>query len=154
MRRGELKANIFGFDSPFSTLRQVIRLILVKMAQYPYRYDEWYSAYSPYTTTSFNSQIPYNDPPSLSSHDSPSYDSSSSRSSRKSGKKAKEESNAYFLPGHGISKAVILSSYQRLLGPQATIRPFSYQQREGYMITHPGKPLTKVALCLCLYDSS
>ena len=53
---------------------------------------------------------------------------------------------SYFVPGYEISRQVILNWYQRLLGPSATIRPFSYQQREGYMITNAGNPLTKVGL--------
>ena len=75
--------------------------------------------------------------PSISSYGDTTVSSKSSKRST--------EYSTYFLPGIGISRQVILSRYQLHLGPSATIRPFSYQQREGYMITNPGKPLTQVS---------
>lgn len=32
------------------------------------------------------------------------------------------------------------------LGPYASVRPFTYQQREGYLISNPGSALTKVSI--------
>ena len=112
------------------------------MAFHSYPYNGFTPGYEQYTT-------PYGGPSSyLETPMSPPPSPYSSRSSSSaSGTHRREESNAYFLPGHGISKSVIFDSYQRLLGPTATIRPFSYQQREGYMLTHTGSPLTKVGLC-------
>jgi len=60
----------------------------------------------------------------------------------------REEPKSWFLPGYGISRQVILNHYQFFLGPSATIRPFRYQHREGYMLTHTGKTLTKVRTAL------
>ncbi|KAJ5341423.1 hypothetical protein N7541_010547 [Penicillium brevicompactum] len=47
----------------------------------------------------------------------------------------------YWLPGYGLSRHVVLGHIHEFLGPSATVRPFSYQQREGYMIV--GVPLTR-----------
>ena len=51
---------------------------------------------------------------------------------------------SYFVPGYMISRQVMLNNVNYFLGPQATVRPFTYQQREGYLINNPGGPLTKV----------
>ena len=51
----------------------------------------------------------------------------------------------YFVPGFGISRYVIFSHIQYYLGPDATVRPYSYQGREGYIVSAPGSPLTKVS---------
>ncbi|MCJ1305442.1 hypothetical protein MMC08_008256 [Hypocenomyce scalaris] len=51
--------------------------------------------------------------------------------------------NQYFVPGFGISRHVIFGHIQYYLGPSASVRPYSYQGREGYLVTAPGQPLTK-----------
>jgi hypothetical protein len=43
----------------------------------------------------------------------------------------------YFLPGYGISREVIFSHLHLYLGPQASVRPYEYQEREGYLISAP-----------------
>ena len=65
---------------------------------------------------------------------------SSAPSSSSSG----SEPNRYFVPGYGISRHIIFSHIQFYLGPYASVRPYSYQGREGYLVTAPGRPLTKV----------
>jgi len=52
--------------------------------------------------------------------------------------------NSYFVPGYGLSRHVVLRHIPYYLGSGATVRPFSYQQREGYLVSSPGAPLTKV----------
>jgi len=52
-----------------------------------------------------------------------------------------------------ISRQVMFGNVHYFLGPQASVRPFTYQQREGYLINNPGGPLTKVSpLSLTLND--
>lgn len=53
---------------------------------------------------------------------------------------------SYFVPGYGISRHVMFTNIHYYLGPYASVRPFSYQQREGYLVSNPGTPLTKVSL--------
>lgn len=53
---------------------------------------------------------------------------------------------SYFVPGYMISRQVMFNNVHYFLGPQASVRPFTYQQREGYLINNPGGPLTKVTL--------
>lgn len=48
------------------------------------------------------------------------------------------------MPGYGLSRQVVFTHIPYYLGPSASVRPFSYQQREGYLISNPGAPLTKV----------
>jgi len=43
-----------------------------------------------------------------------------------------------------ISRQVMFNNVHYFLGPNASVRPFTYQQREGYLINNPGGPLTKV----------
>ena len=43
-----------------------------------------------------------------------------------------------------ISRQIMFNNVNYFLGPQASVRPFTYQQREGYLINNPGGPLTKV----------
>ncbi|KIX00749.1 uncharacterized protein Z518_09814 [Rhinocladiella mackenziei CBS 650.93] len=50
-------------------------------------------------------------------------------------------SQEYWLPGYGLSRHIVLRQLQYFLGPSATVRPYSYQGREGYLIN--GTPLTK-----------
>ncbi|PGH06570.1 hypothetical protein AJ79_06509 [Helicocarpus griseus UAMH5409] len=47
----------------------------------------------------------------------------------------------YWLPGYELSRHVVLSQIQYFLGPSSSARPFSYQGREGYLIT--GTALTR-----------
>ncbi|KAK2809566.1 hypothetical protein FQN50_003619 [Emmonsiellopsis sp. PD_5] len=47
----------------------------------------------------------------------------------------------YWLPGYQLSRHIVLTQIQYFLGPSASARPFSYQGREGYLIT--GAPLTR-----------
>lgn len=54
------------------------------------------------------------------------------------------EYRQYFVPGWAISRHIIFSHIQFYLGPYATVRPYSYRGREGYLVTAPGQPLTRV----------
>lgn len=56
---------------------------------------------------------------------------------------------SYFVPGYMISRQVMFSNVHYFLGPQASVRAFTYQQREGYLINNPGGPLTKVNPGVC-----
>ncbi|CEJ56436.1 hypothetical protein PMG11_02643 [Penicillium brasilianum] len=47
----------------------------------------------------------------------------------------------YWLPGYGLSRHIVLGHIHYFLGPTASVRPYSYQGREGYLIT--GMPLTR-----------
>ncbi|KAL9126601.1 MAG: hypothetical protein Q9217_004375 [Psora testacea] len=101
-----------------------------------------YASYQPYDNQSDTygstygaSGYPY-DPPMTGYSESTTSSSSSSS-------KRRTEYTSYFVPGYGISRQVIFNHYQYLLGPSATIKPFSFQKREGYMITNAGSPLTK-----------
>ncbi|KAF3386353.1 hypothetical protein F1880_001061, partial [Penicillium rolfsii] len=47
----------------------------------------------------------------------------------------------YWLPGYGLSRHIVLGHIHYFLGPSASVRPYSYQGREGYLIT--GMPLTR-----------
>jgi len=40
----------------------------------------------------------------------------------------------YWLPGFSLSRNIVLSNIQYFLGPSATVRPYTYQGREGYLI--------------------
>jgi len=46
----------------------------------------------------------------------------------------------YWLPGFGLSRHIVLGHIQFFLGPSASVRPYTYQGREGYLIV--GVPLT------------
>ena len=52
---------------------------------------------------------------------------------------------SYFVPGYGISRYIMMHHVRYYIGANHTIRPFSFQQREGFLLTHDGPPLTKVA---------
>jgi hypothetical protein len=54
-------------------------------------------------------------------------------------------STEYFVPGYGISRQIIFSQLHLFLGPSASVRPYSYQGREGYLISSPGITLTRVS---------
>ncbi|KAJ5808347.1 hypothetical protein N7474_009616 [Penicillium riverlandense] len=47
----------------------------------------------------------------------------------------------YWLPGYGLSRHIVLGHIHYFLGPSASVRPYSYQGREGYLIV--GMPLTR-----------
>ncbi|OJJ76110.1 hypothetical protein ASPBRDRAFT_38499 [Aspergillus brasiliensis CBS 101740] len=47
----------------------------------------------------------------------------------------------YWLPGYGLSRHIVLGHIQYFLGPSASVRPYSYQGRDGYLIV--GVPLTR-----------
>ncbi|OJZ89566.1 hypothetical protein ASPFODRAFT_497209 [Aspergillus luchuensis CBS 106.47] len=47
----------------------------------------------------------------------------------------------YWLPGYGLSRHIVLGHIQYFLGPTASVRPYSYQGRDGYLIV--GVPLTR-----------
>ncbi|KAF2432927.1 hypothetical protein EJ08DRAFT_561244, partial [Tothia fuscella] len=51
--------------------------------------------------------------------------------------------NSYFVPGFGISRSIIQSEIRYFCGPDATVRPYTHQDRDGYLVTTPGPPLTK-----------
>lgn len=51
----------------------------------------------------------------------------------------------YFVPGYGISKHIMFSHIQIYLGPYSTVRPYSYRGRDGYLVSAPGQPLTRVS---------
>ena len=71
--------------------------------------------------------------------------------------------NNYFVPGYGISRAVIQGEIRYHCGPDAIVRPFThqvsareargpcrrvltccFQGRDGFLVTTAGPPLTKV----------
>ena len=109
-----------------------------------YSYHQTNNPYSPYTPNGYGNLNSFGS--GLPSSREDNHIGIINNGSSTASKRRKEEHVSYFVPGYGISRQVILSWYQRLLGPTATIRPFSYQQREGYMITNAGSPLTKVGL--------
>ncbi|KAI9711358.1 MAG: hypothetical protein M1812_007207 [Candelaria pacifica] len=53
------------------------------------------------------------------------------------------EAGSYFVPGFNISRAVLQSNICYYLGPEAIVRPYTHQGRDGFLVTAPGKPLTK-----------
>jgi len=70
--------------------------------------------------------------------------SSRSSSGYSSSSRSSSGYTSYFVPGYGLSRHVVFTHIPYYLGPCASVRPFSYQQREGYLISNPGAPLTKV----------
>ncbi|KAI1439176.1 hypothetical protein GGR50DRAFT_690529 [Xylaria sp. CBS 124048] len=50
--------------------------------------------------------------------------------------------NRYWIPHHDIDKKVITQELQCYLGPEATVRPYTRQGEDGFLITTPGGPLT------------
>lgn len=50
--------------------------------------------------------------------------------------------NKYWIPRHDILKKVITQELQCYLGPDATVRPFTREGEDGYLITTPGSCLT------------
>ncbi|KAF2201199.1 hypothetical protein GQ43DRAFT_455932 [Delitschia confertaspora ATCC 74209] len=54
--------------------------------------------------------------------------------------------NSYFVPGFGISRAVIQSEIRYHCGPEAIVRPYTHQGRDGFLVTTSGPPLTKAQI--------
>ncbi|KAH6870358.1 hypothetical protein J4E91_009895 [Alternaria rosae] len=54
--------------------------------------------------------------------------------------------NSYFVPGFGISRAVIQNEIRYHCGPDAIVRPYTFQGRDGFLITTIGPPLTKAQI--------
>ncbi|KAB2577637.1 hypothetical protein BFW01_g9718 [Lasiodiplodia theobromae] len=54
--------------------------------------------------------------------------------------------NNYFVPGYGISRAVIQGEIRYHCGPDAIVRPFTHQGRDGFLVTTAGPPLTKAQI--------
>ncbi|ORY14084.1 hypothetical protein BCR34DRAFT_623549 [Clohesyomyces aquaticus] len=54
--------------------------------------------------------------------------------------------NSYFLPGFGISRAVIQNEIRYHCGPDAIVRPYTHQGRDGFLVTTSGPPLTKAQI--------
>ncbi|KAF2458795.1 hypothetical protein BDY21DRAFT_341358 [Lineolata rhizophorae] len=51
--------------------------------------------------------------------------------------------NSYFVPGYGISRTVIQNEIRYHCGPDAIVRPYTHQGRDGFLVTTSGPPLTK-----------
>ncbi|OCT52989.1 hypothetical protein CLCR_10946 [Cladophialophora carrionii] len=45
--------------------------------------------------------------------------------------------NDYWISGYGLSRHIVLRQLQYFLGPGATVRPYSYHGREGFLINGP-----------------
>ncbi|KAF2186209.1 hypothetical protein K469DRAFT_573586 [Zopfia rhizophila CBS 207.26] len=54
--------------------------------------------------------------------------------------------NSYFVPGFGISRAVIQNEIRYHCGPDAIVRPYTHQGRDGFLVTTSGPPLTKAQI--------
>jgi len=54
--------------------------------------------------------------------------------------------NSYFVPGFGISRTVIQNEIRYHCGPDAIVRPYTFQGRDGFLVTTVGPPLTKAQL--------
>ncbi|KAH7326094.1 hypothetical protein B0I35DRAFT_474789 [Stachybotrys elegans] len=50
--------------------------------------------------------------------------------------------NRYWIPHHDIHKKVITQELQYHLGPQATVRSYTFEGEDGYLISTPGCCLT------------
>ena len=64
------------------------------------------------------------------------------------------EYKQYFVSSWLISRHIIFSHIQFYLGPYASVRPYSYRGREGYLVTAPGAPLTRVRFALSILKYS
>lgn len=53
--------------------------------------------------------------------------------------------NRYWIPYLDIHKKVITQELQYHLGPQATVRPYTLQGEDGFLISTPGACLTDVS---------
>lgn len=50
--------------------------------------------------------------------------------------------NKYWIPHQDIHRRVITQELQYYLGPQATVRPYTLEGEDGFLITTPGSCLT------------
>lgn len=50
----------------------------------------------------------------------------------------------YWIPSFDIHRKIITQELQYYLGPQATVRPYTYDGADGFLITTPGGCLTDV----------
>lgn len=50
--------------------------------------------------------------------------------------------NKYWIPSQDIHKKVITQEIQYQLGPQATVRPYTREGEDGFLITTPGPCLS------------
>ncbi|KAH6674140.1 hypothetical protein B0J14DRAFT_32040 [Halenospora varia] len=53
-----------------------------------------------------------------------------------------QDKNRYWIPNLDISKKVIMQDIQYYLGPDATVRAYTHQGEDGYLISTPGECLT------------
>ncbi|KAF0322569.1 transcription factor RfeG [Colletotrichum asianum] len=63
------------------------------------------------------------------------------------------EMNRYWIPRLDIHKKIITQELPYYLGPDATVRPYTNEGEDGFLITTPGPCLTDVSLvvaCPCL----
>ncbi|KAF2654697.1 hypothetical protein K491DRAFT_631546 [Lophiostoma macrostomum CBS 122681] len=54
--------------------------------------------------------------------------------------------NSYFVPGFGISRTVIQNEIRYHCGPDAIVRPYTLQGRDGFLVTTSGPQLTKAQI--------
>ncbi|KAJ4299447.1 hypothetical protein N0V90_004692 [Kalmusia sp. IMI 367209] len=54
--------------------------------------------------------------------------------------------NSYFVPGYGISRTVIQNEIHYYCGPDAIVRPYTLQGRDGFLVTTSGAPLTQAQI--------
>ncbi|KAF4425534.1 hypothetical protein CGCF413_v013795 [Colletotrichum fructicola] len=67
------------------------------------------------------------------------------------------EMNRYWIPRLDIHKKIITQELPYYLGPDATVRPYTNEGEDGFLITTPGPCLTDVSLvvaCPCLAQNS
>ncbi|KAM5364050.1 hypothetical protein ACJZ2D_011729 [Fusarium nematophilum] len=50
--------------------------------------------------------------------------------------------NKYWIPHQDIHRKIITQELQYYLGPQATVRPYTFEGEDGFLITTPGSCLT------------
>ncbi|KAF2841864.1 hypothetical protein M501DRAFT_927619 [Patellaria atrata CBS 101060] len=53
---------------------------------------------------------------------------------------------SYFVPGYGISRAVIQSDIRYYCGSDAIVRQYTHQGRDGFLVTTSGPPLTEAQI--------
>ncbi|KAF2753438.1 hypothetical protein EJ05DRAFT_505077 [Pseudovirgaria hyperparasitica] len=53
---------------------------------------------------------------------------------------------SYFVPGYGISRAVIQGEIRYYCGSDAIVRPYQYQGRDGFLVCTSGPPLTQAQI--------
>ncbi|PHH75419.1 hypothetical protein CDD82_4452 [Ophiocordyceps australis] len=50
--------------------------------------------------------------------------------------------NRYWIPHHEIHRRIITQELQYYLGPEATVRPYTLEGEDGFLISTPGACLT------------